>query len=172
MTQLNLKGIVHNSSSQINSNGNCEEIINLRLCNDSLQVVGKKQTIIKGRNFEKIYIHKYGSIENFIELKNGKIIWFASRNNNIIENKEQEICRTLDNVEFNQLNNILLIKGEGFITKATFEDKMYDVVIFELPDVPDLGIILNERTNIQLPDDFTPSTSTRINTKKWKPPGK
>lgn len=142
MTQLNFKGIVRNTSPQGNTDGNCEEIINLRFDNDSWQIIGKKQPILEGIEFEKVYVHKYESFENFIGIKNNKVIWFASQQGNTIENKNQEICSITGQVKFCQLNNILLVKGDNFISKVVFENKAYNTVIFELPDIPDSGIML------------------------------
>ncbi len=142
MTQLNFKGIVRSTSPQNNSDGTCEEIINLRLRDGSWRAVGKKQSIIEGVDYEKVYVHKYGTFENFIGLKDGKVFWFASREGNKIVTKNQEICKVSGKVEFSQLNNILLIKSDDFITKAVFEDEAYNIAIFELPDIPALGILL------------------------------
>ena len=127
MTQLNFKGIVRSISSQNNVDGNCEEIINLRLRDDSWRAVGKKQPIIEGIDFEKVYVHKYGNFENFIGLKEGRVFWFASREGNDIKNKDQEICIVSRDVEFNQLNNILLVKDSTGIAKAVFRADKYSV---------------------------------------------
>lgn len=164
MTQLNFKGIVRSTSPQNNVDGNCEEIINLRCRDNSWWTVGKKQPIIEGVDFEKVYVHKYGAFENFIGIKKGKIIWFASRTEDQIENKNQEIGTTTGIVEFNQLNNILLIKGDDFISKAVFEDEAYNVAILELPDIPDLGITLNA----DIPPDRNEFTPLNIHTDKYE----
>lgn len=153
MEQLNFKGIQRNMSLQNNEDGNCEEIINLRLEGESWRAVGKKQPMIEGVNYEKVYVHKYGYFENFIGVKDNKVIWFGLRKRNNVESKEQEICTILGDVEFNQLNNILLIKGEEFIIKAVFEDEIYNIAIFELPDIPDLGILLKDVLSV--PNDYT-----------------
>lgn len=140
MTQLNFKGIVRSTSPQNNADGNCEEIINLRLRDGSWQAVGKKQPIIEGVDYEKVYVHKYGTFENFIGLKDGKVVWFASRKGNHVENKEQEICMTSGDVEFNQLNNILLVKDEIGISKAIFRADKYAVSLVKLPDAPIMDV--------------------------------
>ena len=136
MAQLNFKGLMRSMSSQNNADGNCEEIINLRLRDGSWQAVGKKQPIVEGIDFEKVYVHKYGNFENFIGAKDDKIVWFVSYEDGEVVIKYQEICMILGKVEFNQLNNILLIKSDDFITKAVFESGEYNVAIFELPDIP------------------------------------
>lgn len=155
MTQLTFKGIVRSTSPQNNAEGNCEEIINLRLRDSSWWAVGKKQPILKEVDFEKVYVHKYGAFENFIGVKSNKVIWFATRQGNKVENKNQEICSVSGHIEFNQLNNILLVRGDDFISKAVFEDKVYNIVILELPDIPDLGITLINNI-FPAKNDFTP----------------
>lgn len=140
MTQLNFKGIVRSTSPQNNVDGNCEEIINLRLRDGSWRAVGKKQPIIEGIDFEKVYVHKYGSFENFIGLKEGRVIWFASREGTDVKNKNQEICTVSLNVEFNQLNNILLVKDSTGIAKAVFRADKYSVSLKKLPDAPILNV--------------------------------
>ena len=165
MAQLNFKGIVRSTSPQNNTDGNCEEIINLRLRDGSWQTVGKKQPIIEEIDFECVYAHRYGVFENFIGTKNGKVIWFASRKGEKIVTKNWEICAVSGMVEFNQLNNILLIKSDDFITKAVFENEVYNIAIFELPDIPDLGIVLRLNTDIQAPNDYT---SLNIHTDKYE----
>lgn len=164
MTQLNFKGIVRSTSPQNNSDGTCEEIINLRLRDGSWRAVGKKQPVIEGVDFERVYVHRYGAFENFIGTKNGKVIWFASREGSKIDTENQEICTVSGKVEFNQLNNILLIKSDDFITKAVFEDEAYNIAIFELPDIPDLGILLIENEHYNK-NDFTP---LNIHTDKYE----
>lgn len=140
MTQLNFKGIVRSTSPQNNSDGTCEEIINLRLRDGSWRAVGKKQPVIEGVDYEKVYVHKYGNFENFIGLKDGKVVWFASLKGNNVESKEQEICTVSDDVEFNQLNNILLVKDAVGIAKAIFRADKYSVSLVKLPDAPDLDV--------------------------------
>ena len=140
MTQLNFKGIVRSTSPQNNVDGNCEEIINLRLRDGSWRAVGKKQPIIEGIDFEKVYVHKYGSFENFIGLKEGRVIWFASREGTDVKNKNQEICTVSTDVEFNQLNNILLVKDSAGIAKAIFRADKYSVSLKKLPDAPILNV--------------------------------
>lgn len=164
MTQLDFKGIVRSTSPQNNADGTCEEIINLRFRDGSWRAVGKKQPVIEGVDFERVYVHRYGAFENFIGTKNGKVIWFASREGSKIVTKNQEICTVSGKVEFNQLNNILLIKSNDFITKAVFEDEAYNIAIFELPDIPDLGILLIENT-LSDTNDFTP---LNIHTDKYE----
>lgn len=164
MTQLNFKGIVRSMSPQNNAEGACEEIINLRLRDGSWRAVGKKQPVIEGVDFERVYVHRYGAFENFIGTKNGKVIWFASREGGKIVTNNQEICNVSGKVEFNQLNNILLIKSDDFITKAVFEDEAYNIAIFELPDIPDLGIVMEE-SRLPLENDFTP---LNIHTDKYE----
>lgn len=164
MTQLNFKGIVRSTSPQNNSDGTCEEIINLRLRDGSWRAVGKKQPVIEGVDFERVYVHRYGAFENFVGTKNGKVIWFASREGSKIDTENQEICTVSGKVEFNQLNNILLIKSDDFITKAVFEDEAYNIAIFELPDIPDLGILLIENEHYNK-NDFTP---LNIHTDKYE----
>lgn len=147
MTQLNFKGIVRSTSPQNSADGNCEEIINLRLRDGSWRVVGKKQAIIEGVDYEKVYVHKYGNFENFIGLKDGKVIWFALRTGNHVENKEQEICMVFGDVEFNQLNNILLVKDRVGIAKAIFRADKYSASLAQLPDAPilDVKVKINNR---------------------------
>ena len=140
MTQLNFKGIVRSTSPQNNVDGNCEEIINLRLRDGSWRAVGKKQSIIEGIDFEKVYVHKYGNFENFIGLKEGRVIWFASREGTNVKNKDQKICTVSTDVEFNQLNNILLVKDSAGIAKAVFRADKYSVSLKTLPDVPILDV--------------------------------
>lgn len=164
MTQLNFKGIVRSTSPQNNADGTCEEIINMRLRDGSWRAVGRKQPVIEGVDYERVYVHRYGAFENFIGTKNGKVIWFASREDNEIVTKNQEICTVSGVVEFNQLNNILLIKSDDFITKAVFEDEVYNIAIFELPDIPDLGILLADKT-ISDKNEFTP---LNIHTDKYE----
>ncbi len=164
MTQLDFKGIIRNISPQNNTTGNCEEIINLRLHNNSLWTIGKKQPIIEKVEFTKVYVHKYGSFENFIGVKNNKVIWFATRKENKIEYTNQEICSIYGNIEFSQLHNILLIKEDNTISKVVFEDNIYSITIIELPDIPDLGIIL-EKTDGIVQNDFTP---LNIHTNKYE----
>lgn len=140
MTQLNFKGLVCRTSPQNSADGNCEEIINLRLRDGSWRVVGKKQPIIEGVDYEKVYVHKYRNFENFIGLKDSKVIWFALRKGNHVENKEQEICTTSGDVEFNQLNNILLVKDRIGIAKAIFRADKYSVSLVKLPNAPILDV--------------------------------
>lgn len=140
MTQLNFKGIVRSISSQNNVDGNCEEIINLRLRDGSWRAVGKKRPIIDGIDFEKVYVHKYGNFENFIGLKEGRVFWFASREGNDIKNKDQEIFIVSRDVEFDQLNNILLVKDSTGIAKAVFRADKYSVSLKKLPDAPILDV--------------------------------
>lgn len=145
MTQLNFKGIVRSTSPQNNVDGNCEEIINLRLRDGSWRAVGKKQPIIEGIDFEKVYVHKYGSFENFIGLKEGRVIWFASREGTDVKNKNQEICTVSTDVEFNQLNNILLVKDSAGIAKAIFRADKYSVSLKKLPDVPVVDVKIKKK---------------------------
>lgn len=155
MNQLNFKGIVRSTSPQNNADGNCEEIINLRLYEGSWCAVGKKQAIVEGVGYERVYVHQYGSLENFIGLKEGKVFWFASRKGDSFKSKDQEICSISGDIEFSHLNNILLVKGGGYITKAVFEDEEYNIAILELPDIPEWGVVLQDN---RIPEysEFTP----------------
>lgn len=137
---IELKGIVRSTSPQNNADGNCEEIINMRLDSGSWRTVGKKATILDNVDYERVYLHKYGTFENFIGVKGGKAIWFASREDGKIVNKNQVICDAGGEVSFNQLNNILLVRSGENIAKAIFRENKYAVSSTKLPDAPVLDV--------------------------------
>lgn len=140
MKSINFKGIVRCTSPQNNADGNCDEIVNMRVDAGIWRVVGKKNTIIENVNYERVYVHKYGAFENFIGVKSGKCFWFASRKDEDIEEKNQKICDVSGKVSFNQLNNILLVKDDTGIAKAIFRENKYSVSSVKLPDAPVLDV--------------------------------
>lgn len=140
MKNIHFKGIVRCTSPQNNADGNCDEIVNMRLDSGAWRVVGKKKTIIENVDYNRVYVHKYGTFENFIGTKSGKCFWFASRKEDEIEEKNQEICDVYGNVSFNQLNNILLVKDDTGIAKAIFRENKYSVSSVKLPDAPVLDV--------------------------------
>lgn len=150
---IELKGIIRSTSPQNNADGNCEEIINMRLDSGSWRTVGKKAMILDNVDYAQVYAHKYGAFENFIGVKGGEAVWFAARKDGKVVSKNQVVCPVSGKVAFSHLNNILLVRDDNDITKAVFTEGVYGVTILELPDIPDLSIKLEGQ---QPPDnDFT-----------------
>lgn len=168
MNQLNFKGIVRSTSPQNNSDGNCDEIINLRLHEGSWWAVGKKKPIVEGIDYERVYVHRYGAFENFIGLKDGKVFWFASRKGDNVKSENQEICSISGDVDFNQLNNILLVRDGVGIAKAIFRDNKYSVSLVKLPDAPALDVKIDVITKYSEKVDLSYTKSNQIETDSIK----
>jgi len=133
---LEFKGIVRATSAQNNSDGNCEEIINMRFNAGTWNVVGKKRVLLEDMKYENVYVHKYSGFENYIGIKNGKVIWFAALVDDSVIYKDQEICSVTGDISLNQINNILLVRDDSSILKAIFVDNSYKSIFVDLVDAP------------------------------------
>lgn len=134
--QLEFKGIVRATSAMNNADGNCEEVVNLRKESGVLRVVGKKKPIVRDVDYEQVYVHKYSSFENYVGIKEGKVVWFAAREGEEIVPRDRVICSVGGKVSFNHLNNILLIADGEYIFKTIFKDGAYGLVSGKLPAYP------------------------------------
>lgn len=166
VNQLEFKGIVRSTSAQNNADGNCEEIINMRHDTGVWKVVGKKRVIVQGVTYESVYVHKYGSFENYIGVKKWtetdhdlvgmpvvkirrSIVWF----NPDTKVEIQEICRIKEGADLNQMNNILLIKDSQSIYKSVFVNNRYQTEISNLPALPTLLIDTNDTIDTSARDN-------------------
>lgn len=166
VNQLEFKGIVRSTSAQNNADGNCEEIINMRHDTGVWKVVGKKRVIVQGVTYESVYVHKYGSFENYIGVKKWtetdhdlvgmpvvkirrSILWF----NPDTKVEIQEICRIKEAADLNQMNNILLIKDSQSIYKSVFVNNRYQTEISNLPALPTLLIDTNDTIDTSARDN-------------------
>lgn len=140
MKVIDFKGIVRATSPQIDVEGNCEEIINMRQEQGAWRVVGKKKLILQDVTYEQVFVHQYSDFENYIGVKDGKVIWFASLENGKVVQKHKEICKVTGKVVLKQINNVLLIRDDITIVKSIFGENGYEAVINELPDIATVKI--------------------------------
>jgi hypothetical protein len=63
---IDIKGMVRDTSGQQSVNGTCEEIINLRKRENVLVPTGKKKEETINTNYVKVFNHKYINIDNEI----------------------------------------------------------------------------------------------------------
>lgn len=135
MQTIQFNGIVRATSPQLNAEGNCEEILNMRQEQGAWKVVGKKKLILPDVIYEQVFVHQYSDFENYIGVKDGKVIWFASLENGKVVQKNKEICEVSGKVVLKQINNVLLIRDDSTIVKSVFGEGGYESVINELPDI-------------------------------------
>lgn len=151
---VDFKGIVRGTSAQNNADGNCEEIINLRKKMGAWRVVGEKRKIVKDVEYEKVFLHECDSFKNYIGVKKRVITdqdptgapiirivreveWFDPE----AKQYKQTIYSTdSSEISLEQINNILLVKTEANIGKATFYKGKYTTSLLALPDCPYLQI--------------------------------
>ena len=151
---LEFKGIVRATSAQNNADGNCEEIINMRYDSGVWKSVGKKRSILKGVQYEDVYVHKYGDFENYIGVNGGKVIWFASLVDGEVVERNQEICDGVGEISFNQMNNILLIRDDFGITKSIFFNGFYNIGFVDLIDLPVISFGFEKLSLEPLGDEY------------------
>lgn len=145
MKVIDFKGIVRATSPQIDVEGNCEEIINMRQEQGAWRVVGKKKLILQDVTYEQVFVHQYSDFENYIGVKDGKVIWFASLENGKVVQKNKEICKVTGKVVLKQINNVLLIRDDITIAKSVFFEGNYEKITKKLPDIANLKLSYEKR---------------------------
>jgi hypothetical protein len=63
---IDIKGIVRDTSGQQNGDGTCEELINMRKRENVLTPTGTKKVETAGVDYVKVFNHKYINIDNQI----------------------------------------------------------------------------------------------------------
>lgn len=158
------KGIIRAVAGSIAATGSCEEVINLRLKNGQLRVIGKKKVLKQGVQYDSVYKHKGVNFENIIAVDGSDVKWIKDDSEVLIHSGSGTIA-----ISF--INNLLIINDTGADSLAAYQfiDSAYKIYFDKFPDLPAVSItktlFQSESSLLKLPLENIKLQSTQKETK-------
>lgn len=148
-----LSGITRNTDDTISSDGDCMELINARVKDNSIKPVGRpilERAFIKGNT--PVYLHKNGLYEHVITCSGNNLIYESENIDGNYIGKNSLICNLPDLKEVQSIGNTLIfITGNG-IFYSLFIDGSY-LYLGDKPDFPEISLQYFMDTNTTSSDE-------------------
>ncbi|NBK21843.1 MAG: hypothetical protein EOM68_07440, partial [Spirochaetia bacterium] len=135
---IEFKGIIRATSGQAPGEGAMEELINLRNDAGSLKPVRDKKTLIDNVYYDKIYLHRYSSTENYIGVAGNEVRWLG------IDGVTKQIVCTCNSGDINITSTGSLIvvccMDEQSLRVYNFKGTYYFAHYLSLPPAVRVGV--------------------------------
>lgn len=134
---------INRQVNEFQSNGACEELINLRSVNGGLRVIKPKKELETSTNYMRVYEHSFGETSNIIAVNTSRQLVFVNA-----EDEPTVLCNmTWGDVEVSTAGNVLVaINLEKNIQKVfRFVDGKYEEYGFDVKPLVDLHVSFDEQ---------------------------
>ena len=133
---------INRKANEFQSNGACEELINLRADNGGLRVVKPKKELETKTNYEKVYEHSFGDTSNIIAVNTSKQLVFVNA-----EGGPEVLCSmTWGDIEVSTAGNVLVANNLDKNTQKVFRfvDDKYEEYEMGIKPLVNLEVSFNE----------------------------